>query len=125
MDWLLALQVKSGMKFIFPMNYLRGERIDELLDRTTLPPIEEFQNDLKQDQIDETTYNLIKSKWKEQNWKNMESYLKYYCVMDTHPAREAVCEIHNCFCITKTLFDLYAAFENARILGECDRRLPS
>lgn len=66
-------------KGVFPYNYLSSL---SSLEETTLPPIEEFYNDLTMSNISQEEYDFAKKVWNVFSCQNLGDYLRIYLIAD-------------------------------------------
>ena len=91
--------------------------MQQLRTASSFSPKQAFFNKMKQEHIDDDTYNACKSLYESKlaagEWNNMSDYLKYYNLLDVEPLVQAI----------QTCFNNYAKFFN---VDACSRMsLPS
>ena len=91
--------------------------MQQLRTASSFPPKQAFFNKMKQEHIDDDTYNACKSLYESKlaagEWTNMSDSLKYYNLLDVEPLVQAI----------QTCFNNYAKFFN---VDACSRMsLPS
>ena len=89
-------------KFYFPYKYLRDGWSPLLEERDSLPPYEDFWDDLKGGYLcSPEEYIYVGKIWKEKKWKTLKEMLKYYSVMDVGPLIGALEKVFVVECVNQ------------------------